>query len=408
MSDLRVREVPDNVEPAQVFDFDIYNDPRLKADLHAGFKSLHAEAPDIFWTPHHGGHWMVTRHELVSAVMRDSEHFTTRQMNIPKTDGPYISIPLNLDPPDHTPFRAVLNRYFSPAAIRRMEPGMCDWMHRRIDRVIGQGGCEFVEAVGASFPVSVFMELMGLPFERFDEFRAVVVEYFSLTTLERRVELETWIFREMGDVIRDRQENPGDDLVSRLVGEQIRGRSMTMEELQSICFLLFQAGLDTVANMLSLTFLHLAQRPDLQDQLANDSTRIPDFVEESLRRFAIVNGARMVKKDFTLNGAQLRVGDMIVGSLPLAGMDDRANADPMRFDIDRKGREHLTFSIGPHICVGHFLARTEMRIFTREWLKRIPRFRLRQGYTPPYRAGLVMALESLDLEWDVADTRGRD
>ena len=386
---------------APEFDFDIYRDVRLQDDLHGGFKSLHAAAPDIFWTPRNGGHWVVTRYDLISQIMRDSVHFSNAQMNIPKTETPFVMIPLNLDPPDHTPFRAVLVRYFSPKAVGGMEETLRGWANRLIDKVIDDGACDFTETLGAGFPVSIFMEMMGLPMNRFDEFRSVVVEFFSDITNERRVELQAWMFTEMEALIRERMAERREDLISRLLDEQVRGRSLTLEELKSICFLLFIAGLDTVANMMTFAFHHLARDPTLQRTLAADPARIPDFVEESLRRYAIVNGVRIVKQDVEIAGAGFKAGDMVVGSLPLAGMDERKNPNPMDFDIDRKNREHLAFSIGPHVCVGHYLARAEMKIFTEEWFKRVPRIRVASGFKPDFRAGLVMALNHLPIEWDV-------
>ena len=96
-----------------------------------------------------------------------------------------------------------------------------------------------------------------------------------------------------------------------------------------------------------------------------------------------------------------RQGEMVVCSLPLGGLDERKNADPTRFDIDRSDRQHMTFSIGPHLCVGHYLARAEMRIFTEEWLKRIPHFAMQPGFVPKFRAGFVMALKHVPVEWRV-------
>ena len=84
-------------------------------------------------------------------------------------------------------------------------------------------------------------------------------------------------------------------------------------------------------------------------------------------------------------------------------MDENKNPDPMRFDIDRKDRAHLAFSIGPHVCVGNYLAKAEMRIFIAEWLRRVPEFRVADGFEPLFRAGLVMAINQLPLEWDRAE-----
>ncbi|MEX1148170.1 MAG: cytochrome P450, partial [Sphingomonadales bacterium] len=275
------------------------------------------------------------------------------------------------------------------------------------DRVIDDGGCDFIETLGAGFPVSVFMELMGMPHERFEEFRKIALEYFSKTTVERRLELQNTIIAIMEDLYEDHRKNPRDDLTSGLLAAEVRGRNLTEQELQSMGFLLFIAGLDTVANALTFAFRHLGTDPDLQRRLAAEHGRIPEFVEESLRRYAVVNQTRIVKKDIEIGGAQFREGDMVQCPLTLGGLDERVNPDPERFDIDRQDRQHITFSIGPHTCLGNNLARAEMRIFTEEWLKRIESFRIVPGTTLKWRGGGVMSIEHLPIEWTVRDGTGR-
>lgn len=391
--------VPSHVADSQVVDFDIYLDSHMREDLHMGLRRLHSVAPDVFYTPRNGGHWVVTRMDQMTKILQDPEHFSNRELTIPKSNSNNVMIPLNLDPPDHLQYRIVLMRSFDRKAIAAREPVLREWAGKLIDRVIADGKCDFTEALGAGFPVSVFMEMMGMPLERFEEFRAIVLEYFGKTSTERYLELQNQIIATMTQIIEDRQRQRRDDLVSRLLDEDVKGRKLTLSELQSICFLLFIAGLDTVANALTFAFRNLAQREDLQARLRSEPERIPDFVEESLRRFAVVNQTRIVKKDVDLFGAKFREGDMVLCPLALGGMDDRANPNPEAFDLDREKRKHITFSSGAHVCIGNLLARAEMRIFTEEWLKRIPRFGIPAGTKLEWRAGLVMALMSLPLEW---------
>ena len=393
-------EIPPHVDPSRVFMFDLYEDARLRDDVHEGLKSLHEEAPDIFYTPYNGGHWMVTRHGLVSDILRDFEHFSNTEMDIPKMGNQYVMIPLNLDPPDHTPYRAILMGYFGPKVVQQMEQQLRGWARRYIDQVAAEGHCD-IAAVGAAFPVHVFLEMMGLPLERFDEFREVVVEYFGRSPVARRNEIRGWIFDLMRGVIAERRAAPRDDLITRLTTETINGRPITDTEIESICFLLFIAGLDTVANAIAFSMQHLATDAKLQKFLGEHPQRTRDFVEESLRRFSIVNGSRTVKRDFELGGVLFKTGDMVCCSHPLSGMDDQVNKDPMTFDLDRKDRQHTAFSVGPHLCVGHFLARAEMRIFVEEWLKRVPSFGVAAGAHAKPRAGKVMSIKDVQIAWPV-------
>jgi cytochrome P450 len=91
---------------------------------------------------------------------------------------------------------------------------------------------------------------------------------------------------------------------------------------------------------------------------------------------------------------------MVLSSLCQSGRDSAKISDPNRFDIDRKDKTHLNFSTGPHLCLGHALARAEMRILAEEWLKRVPSFRSKPGLRHGFRTGTVIAIESLPIEWD--------
>lgn len=393
--------VPDNVSQDLVVDWDIYTEEALRNDIHLGWHSLHGTAPDIFWTPRNGGHWVVMRFDDQVKVLTDPEHFSSRELHIPPMFNSNVMIPLNLDPPEHTRYRAVLMRYLGVGAINAMEPKLYEWANRLIDRVIDKGECDFTETLGAGFPVSVFMELMGMPLDRFEEFRSIVGEYFRNITVERRGELQDRIFSIIRDLYEEKRRNPGNDLATALINEQVRGRPLTQEELESMGFLLFLGGLDTVANALTFTFRFLAMNPDMQSRLAAETYRLADFVEEALRRFAVVNQTRIVKKDTVIKGAHFTEGQMLICPLTAAGLDERRNPDPEKFDLDRANRGHLTFSIGAHTCIGNMLARMEMRVFTDVWLKRIPHFSLASDAKPQWRPGMVMALEHLPLKWDV-------
>lgn len=393
--------VPPHVRPDQVYSFDIYSDSRLLQDLHTGYRAMQQEAPEIFFTPRNGGHWMVTRFDLIEKVIKDTTNFSNRELEIPKTRSPFVAIPINLDPPEHTPYRMMLMRHFTPRMVAGLETQMHHWATILIDQVYDAGSCDFAEQLGALYPVTVFMELAGLPLERYVEFRQIVTEFFSHIPTERRIELQRQIFFELETVFRARMAEPREDLFSRLVAEEVDGRKLTMEELLSIGFLLFVAGLDTVANALTFAFHFLARQPALQDRLRAEAEAIPKFVDEAMRRFPVTNGVREIRHDIEFAGAQLRAGEMIVAPMTLAGLDDRRNPDPERFDIDRQKRQHISFSTGPHLCLGHFLAKAEMRIFIGEFLRRIPRFQLANGFVPRWRAGIVMALEDLPITWDL-------
>ena len=203
----------------------------------------------------------------------------------------------------------------------------------------------------------------------------------------------------MSEVIDARTIAPRDDMASKLLNDEVSGRRLTAIELDSLCNLLFQAGMDTVANFASFFFLHLGGSPELQREIQEHPERIANVIEEGFRKFGVVNNGRLAAQDTTLGGVNIHKDDMIVCMLPLAGLDERRNPQPERFDSGREARSHMLFSQGVHMCIGHQLARMEMRILLEEWSKVIPTFRVADGYTPNYRAGMVMGLSKLPLEW---------
>jgi cytochrome P450 len=393
--------VPPHVKPEQVFDFDFYADASFGAELHASLKQLHEKAPDVFWTPRNGGHWMIIRHAQIAEVVQDPEHFSAREMQIPRIPNPPVFLPLSLDPPANVPYRQALMPAFSPKAVKEMEGKIRYWANYLVEQVADKGECDFVHDIAEQYPVSIFMELMGMDLGRLREFRELAERFFSVQNdAEQFADVSGRIVGIMTAYIEQKRTNPDDGLISQLIKAQIDGRPITLEELQNMCFLLFAGGLHTVTNLVSFAYWRLAEMPELQQRLAADPALIPKFVDEAIRMFGVIHTPRIVAKDCERFGAQFREGEMVLSILSLAGMDDRVNNDPMRFDIDRDQREYLTFSRGPHLCIGHFLARSEIRILTEEWLKRIPAFKRKAGVDhQQYTTSTGLGLVTLPLEW---------
>lgn len=394
--------IPDHIRAEDVYELDIYNDARLLHDVHAGYVDVQEKAPAIFWTPANGGHWVVTRYDLISEIVRDPAHFSASEMQIPPVKGSPKFIPLNLDPPDNMPYRQILMPFFSPKSVGTMDAYLEELATELIDKVAKTGECDFVADIAARYPVGVFMRMMGLPMEKFDEFRRIVVRFFAIQGQPEVLELATLINTELAEVIAARRIERRDDLISHLLDARIKDRPLTPEELQSMSFLLFVAGLDTVTNGLSFGCRFLAGQPELQARLRAEPEKIESAVEEMLRLFGVVNTPRVVTQDFEKFGVSFKAGEMVLSILTLAGHDDSKNIDPEIFDLDRQKRHYLTFSTGPHLCIGHILARSEMKTLFRQWFARIPEFRVADGYEPSFRAGVVMSLESLPLRWDAA------
>ena len=394
--------IPPHVKPEQVFEFDIYADPRISDDVQGSYAEALRHAPDIFWSPLNGGHWLVQRHDLIAEVVKNPAVFSAREMQIPRVENPPLFIPLNLDPPGNVPYRHVLMPKFSPRAVAEMEGKMRAMAAEIVADVADAGTCDFVHDVAARFPVSVFMEVMGLPLEKLHEFRAIADGFFKAQTNEEYQAASQQIAAIFHELIDFRRKAPGEDLISHFITVEFEGRKLSLEEIMAMCTVLFLGGMDTVTNVTAFTFQQLADDPALQSRLAADPALLPQFAEEGLRMFGVIGTPRLVVQDFDAHGIAFRKGDMVLNALWQSGRDPTRIANPDRFDIDRKDMAHLNFSTGPHLCLGHALARAEMRILAEEWLKRVPSFRAIPGAHHGFRMGTVIALKSLPLQWDIA------
>jgi cytochrome P450 len=395
-----------------VYDFDMYADPRLHLDPHEGLLALQREAPPIFYTLRYGGHWVITRNTEIFEAMQDMELFSNRGAVIPPPpveppDGlPSRMIPVDVDPPDHEKYRKTLARVFSPKSVGELESDTRRLAVELIEKFKNQRECEFVRDVATPLPSLIFMKIMGMPSERYEELAGWVDEFFGAADFAVSYSVLCRIDAYFEILIKERQQAPEqlskNDIVSQLLAADIDGRKLRLDEILAMCRLLFVAGLDTVTNTLAFTARVLAENPDLQRQLRDDPALIPEAAEEIMRRTAVSNTLRRVGKDGLFHGVELHKGEQVLVCLPLAGLDDKAVEDPELVDFHRKLKNHFAFGAGPHRCLGSHLARVELRVFLEEWLKRIPAFGVKPDTTLRYRPGIVNAMIDLPLVWPTA------
>ncbi|TAL04312.1 MAG: cytochrome P450, partial [Rhodospirillaceae bacterium] len=217
--------VPDSV----VYDFDMFYDPAYVANPHERLLDLHKKAPPVFWTPRQGGHWMLISHAANFKASRDWESFSNQFMSkakmaemtamMPK-GGPHIpqAVPINLDPPDHSKFRAPLQGAFSPKAALALRDDVRALANELIDKIVDRGHCEFMAELAEPLPVQVFLKLLGLPLERQAEYRALVRSHLAslasdpATAMKKTMEIAAV----MRPTILERRDNPRDDIFSLL------------------------------------------------------------------------------------------------------------------------------------------------------------------------------------------------
>lgn len=404
--------IPAHVPQSAVYDFDLFLDPALLADPHERVRELLRDAPPVFWTQRNGGHWMVTGHKENYEASRDTANFSSEivpaamvEMVRPMLPADIGHIPLptpiNLDPPQHTIYRAPLQAAFSPKAMMARKEEIRDLANELIDRVIEQGHCDFIADIAEPLPVQVFLKMMGLPLERLTEFRALVHEFLAPMDSPIAPILR---MRKVADAMKGeieaRRTDPKDDLISLLWGSEIDGKPMTFELMEDFGVLLFIAGLDTVINGMGFGLRHLAQNPDFQQKLRDNPRLIVEAAEELLRRYTFTVPTRRIANDVELGGVQMKAGDRLMLFLPGADLDPREFASPEKFDMERENNVHIAFGVGPHRCLGSHLARIELQVIYEQMLARLPMFRLDPERTAKFHSGNIIAIDSLPLRWD--------
>lgn len=400
MSEVALSPIPDHVPASLVRDFDFLQ-AEVEGDLYEWWNALH-DGPEIFFTPRHGGHWVTTRADDIGHVMENHEVFSSQQMTVPKGTHQFPSPPIMYDPPLHTDFRKLLAPFFTPKSIGDLEAKARDLSVQLIDKVAGRGHCEFVSELSLAMPIGIFLGLVDLPDSDRLELLAYAEKMVRGKTHEEQAEGFMQSYQYLGAVFAQRRENPGNDILSyALQGTVEGGRPLTEMELLGMGALLLAGGLDTVAGMMGFIMLHLARNPAHQQLLADNPDLMPQAIEELMRRHQIANVARLVVRDTVLKGVTMKAGDMVLIPTSMAGLDDRRYPDPMTVDFARADKRSLVFGKGPHQCIGAFLARTELRVFFAEWLKRVPRFSLAPGQVPVAVPGRANAVSYLPLVWEV-------
>ncbi|MFW2830427.1 cytochrome P450 [Sphingomonas sp. ID0503] len=395
---------PVNVPADRVIDFDIYRDVPEELDFHQSWRQLMDTVPyPLMWTPHNGGHWVAFKASVSDIVMSDSERFSNHTVLVPKeTAGEaYRLIPLSLDPPEHRPFRNLLNDNLGPKPLKPVEDTIVDLTVSLIEGFRPKGRCNFVHEFAEQLPVRIFMQIVDLPVADLPKLKHLADQFTrpdgSLTYPE-----VAQLFREYLDpVIKARRGAGGQDMLSRMINGQVGGRELSDLEAQNICIQVLVGGLDTVVNMLGFTFSYLAKDHDLRQAIAADPSRIDDALLEFFRRFPVVSSAREVRGDIDFEGVNLKAGDMVMAPTIVVAIDDEMNDNPLDFQLNRPARKHSTFGKGSHTCPGAHLARMEMKIVLREWFARIPEFRIAGDEPLRYTNGIVGSVKPFVLEWDI-------
>ncbi len=351
--------------------------PEVWSELRATCPVAHSSA--------HGGVWLPTRHEDISAIARDTDHFSSEGVivNVFKPEGlaPMgYAPPITSDPPFHADARRLLLPAFGPKAIASLEEGARETCRELLDELLADD-TDLVDAARAyaqHIPVRVIATMLGLPKDDGDRFRLFIHRIIEKPgeyagTIEPE---DTLLYYLTQHLQRRRNEPPQDDLIGFLLSTEVEGEPLTDQHIFGTIALLVIAGIDTTWSAIGASLWHLAQHPADRERLAADPDVLPFAIEEFLRFYAPVTMARIAATDTEIGGCPVAARDWVLLPFPAANRDPEVFEQADEFVIDRERNRHVAFGLGIHRCLGSNLARLELTVAVDEWMKRIPDFEL--------------------------------
>ncbi len=392
---------------------DFFTDPSLVPDPHPYFDYLRSQNP-VLRLPHHNV-VAITGWEEANAVYKDPDTFS----NCVALGGPFPSLPfepdaddcraqieehrsqfpmfehmVTMDPPDHTRARSILSRLLTPSRLKENEEFMWRLADRQLEEFLDTGECEFISEYSKPFATLVIADLLGVPEEDHKQFRTVLgadrpgARVGALDHESVGINPLQWLDDKFCSYIEDRRSTPRDDVLTSLATAKYPdGSTPEVIEVSRSATFLFAAGQETTAKLLSAALQALGDRPDVQQQLRNDRSLIPGFIEESLRMESPVKSdSRLARRPATVGGVDIPAGTVVMVLPGAANRDPRRFDSPHEFQIDRKNvREHMAFARGVHSCPGAPLARVEGRVSIERILDRMSEIAISETKHGPAR-----------------------
>ena len=358
---------------------------------HEWFTYLRHHAP-IYRHPEPAGgpgFWVVSRYDDVVTINRDGQSFSSEQ-----TRGGVVALDdvgasrslssegrmmLSMDAPDHTRYRSLVNRGFTPRMINMLHAPIRAMVTSILDRALEKGECDFVTDVAAELPLQVIAQMLGVPFEdRHKLFQwsnrmigSEDPEYSVSVEEARGAAIEMYMYS--NELAKQRRLNPRDDIVTALLNADVNGDQLSEMDFDLFFLLLAVGGNETTRNALAHGMHALIDHPDQFRMLVENPALVPSATEEILRWASpVMYFRRNVTRDTEVGGQQMKAGDKVGIWYISANRDESIFENPFTFDIKRTPNEHVAFGGGgPHFCLGANLARMEMNIMFDELVRRV-------------------------------------
>jgi|GEM_PF-546518 len=329
--------------------------------FHEILATLRAEAPVAPTpVPHE---YFVSRYDDVYAVLRDHETYSSREGVAVDPGGSRLP-PIDTDPPEHTAWRGLLNRWFTRQRMEVHEPAIRAAAHAMIDEALATPTTDLVEAYSSRLPTEVFFtRIMGLTVEQ----ARTCAGYVDQAVFSDDHDASKAGYAALGafiaPLVTELRARPAEDeLLSVIAHAEINGEPVSAQQAILAVTLLVLGGLETTASVLSGGLHHLATHPELLGALRREEIPPAGFLEECLRMFAPSSGLRRsLTRPVELGGVALETGDSILVSYASANYDEAAFPDAATFDPARTPNRHVAFGVGIHRCLGSNLARLVLR-----------------------------------------------
>lgn len=345
------------------------------------YKRLREEAP-VYYNPKED-FWALSRHRDVLAGFKDTDRFSNSHgVSVdPSAAGPAARVGtsfLGMDPPEHTTFRSLISKTFTPRRVSALEPRIRELTVEHLDRLVGAGDCDAINDFAGLLPMDVISEMFAVPREDRAELRR------HSDTLVHREQGENDLpptagiaFGEIRQYFQDHvkklRANPGEDLLSSMIAMIPEHDILNEEELLSFCNLLIVAGNETTTKLLGNALYWLSLNPGQRQKVHEDSKRIPDWVEETLRYDNSTQLLmRLLLEDVKIDEITIPARSRVVLLVGAANRDPEVFDRPDEYDLDRDKTASLAFGRGAHFCLGASLARMEGVVALEEWIKRFP------------------------------------
>lgn len=364
--------------------------------------------------------WMLSCYEDVNSLFKD-ERFTKerrkamtaeqarKQPWVPKMFRPLEQNMLDLDPPDHTRLRALVQKAFTPRFIEQMRSRVESLAEELLDAAARKGEMDLVRDYALPLPMTLITEILGVPARdrgKFHRWSSVIVSVNQFNTNWRVLPAISaiWRFnRYLRAFFKDRRANPKEDLTTALIQAEEAGDALSEDELFAMVFLLLVAGHETTVNLIASGTLELLENRVQMEKLRSDPAMIRTAVEELLRYTSPVfmSSERYAREDVTIHGVTIPQGEVTFGVIGSANRDQSVFENPDVLDLERENNKHLGFGYGIHFCLGAPLARLEAQIAINTLLKRLPNLALKSSRESlRWRSGLLLrGLEALPVRF---------